>query len=169
MSRRDRVAAAARGGTSTQSTAATSTTAAAVVVSSTIPVFVEPLISSPQLQVPNTEESAWIATTVSPEAHLETIPRHFWHLFVARAGHFCSESLMVQDASSFVQDAFPSSKERGRAKVANRFGEQSEKAISSKPGGGQGNGFKNGKSGGLVLAISSLDLDLAKKRAKRVV
>lgn len=169
MSRRDRVAAAARGGTSTQSTATTSTTATAVVVSSTIPVFVEPLISSPQLQVPNTEESAWIATTVSPEAHLETIPRHFWHLFVARAGHFCSESLMVQDASSFVQDAFPSSKERGRAKVANRFGEQSEKAISSKPGGGQGNGFKNGKSGGLVLAISSLDLDLAKKRAKRVV
>jgi len=128
--------------------------------------------SSVLQQLPNAEENAWIATTVSPEAHLETIPRHFWHLFVARAGHFCSETLLVQDASSFVQDAFPSSKERGRAKVATRFGDQSEKASSSSSSSSSSrssaHGNKSQGKGGLVLAVSSLDLEIAKKRAKRV-
>jgi len=167
MSRRDRVAAAARGGGSS----AVSPTHTDVTPHAVVSVPASPVDSSLLQHVPNAEENAWIATTVSPEAHLETIPRHFWHLFVARAGLFCSETLLVQDASSFVQDAFPSSKERGRAKVATRFGEQSDKAasssLSSSSSSSRPQGTKQGK-GGLVLAVSSLDLEIAKKRAKRV-
>ena len=167
MSRRDRVAAAARGGGSS----AVSPTHTDVTSHTVVSVPASPVDSTLLQHVPNAEENAWIATTVSPEAHLETIPRHFWHLFVARAGLFCSETLLVQDASSFVQDAFPSSKERGRAKVATRFGEQSDKAasssLSSSSSASRSQGTKQGK-GGLVLAVSSLDLEIAKKRAKRV-
>jgi hypothetical protein len=167
MSRRDRVAAAARGGGVSVSSPTDSNP------KSIVPLPPSPTVDSSVLQqLPNAEENAWIATTVSPEAHLETIPRHFWHLFVARAGHFCSETLQVQDASSFVQDAFPSSKERGRAKVATRFGDQSEKASSSSSSSSSSrssaHGNKSQGKGGLVLAVSSLDLEIAKKRAKRV-
>ena len=59
---------------------------------------------------------------MSPEAAVEVLPRHLWVFAVARAGHFCSAEVNVRDAASGVQDAFPSSKERGRQKARNRFG-----------------------------------------------
>ena len=141
QSRRARVAAALAGAgavPSSSSAAATSdslgssadqaqplTAVPAVAAAVATPVPLEPT-SPTRAAAASPAAESWEATGPQPEAHLEAIPRHAWGFSVARAGHYCSETVelvsALRDAASLVQDAFPSSKDRGRAGATRRFG-----------------------------------------------